>query len=125
MTILFSQTYTAPDGSTRRPLWERCAETRPYCVSGYENAALAMDALSEESDAASLALSRVAVEDYLREDSSVALFPPDKNDPETGHFVELDGHLPEDDRRCFNGPSMAHALNAAAHAVLDEKGVAP
>ena len=125
MTIPFSQPYTAPDGSTRRPLWERCRDTRPYCVSGYENVALAMDALSEESDAAALALSRVAVEDWLREDSSITLFPQDKNDPKTGHFLELDGHLPEEDRRAFTGPSMAHALNAAAHAVLDAKGVAP
>lgn len=68
------------------------------------------------------AVIRCFVEDWLlKNDQFIALFPPDPNDRKTGHFLELDNHAPPDTRPCFNGPTLLHALIAAATTLCDQQ----
>lgn len=130
MNIPFTHPYTAPDGTTRRPLCERVPECVPviegllvnldgiamYAPFGYVETIGKPDSrqVARLSEAASFALWRVAVEDWLLvntpdclltlvsgSDGFAACWPP--NDPNAM-------------------PTMLDALNAAAHAVADAIG---
>lgn len=132
--------FTAPDGSTRRPIVERVPECRrlpsgaDLCLPvDYENPKSKRPWIwirsrgdlcdsVEPKNGVALALCRVACEDWLRSEFP-CYFPKDENDRETGHFLELDHQYDENDRRLFNGPTIHHALVSAAHAVADAKGI--
>ena len=120
--IPFAEPYRAPDGSERRSLWTRVPETRPPNLThepgGCWHETVAFDA--PISDTAASALARVAVEDWLL-----------KQNCALHHWDDLwKVRLPTGmiDKRytwTTNHSTANAALNAAAHAVADAKGVEP
>lgn len=161
MSVPFVHSYTAPDGTTRRPLIDRVPEIRPVRVVksakllGYSltPSGLEMDAActyEKYPEPVESALWRCAVEDWLStqscgcciKDHTGTKFYDESPDGTkhtaavvitwvTGGSLGLRGVDVEwrDDNRTadcfFDGPTLLHALNAAAHAVADAMGVEP
>lgn len=132
---IYAGPYTAPDGTTRRGLLERCPPALPRFV---------VQGCPPEVNAA---LCRVAVEDWLAEQScGVKILDHTSGtayDGEGEHLltascvvtwvgggslglsgVAVDWRDDGSTADCvFNGLTLHHALVAAAHAVLDAQGV--
>jgi len=127
MSIPFTQPYTAPDGTKRRPLAERVPECVPkHCGIGWVGGRPDQACLMGERDESGAyypsaipasvlsALWRVAVEDWLLGQSKC-------------RWINIEQHASYvviwRDGRQFAKETMADALNAAAHAVADALGV--
>jgi hypothetical protein len=125
MSVPFTQPFTAPDGSQRRPLAERVPECWPNALNTPQLSPPEARIDITSVVAANLfpdiaaALWRVAVEDWLLSSKDVWLGTDD-----VGSSVHIPGTLPPENGTSV-GPKMAHALNAAAHAVADAMGIAP
>lgn len=122
--MLYVTEYTAPDGTKRRPLVERVPEldTVHIAVSG---GVLMMPRDMQEVIAASMF--RCAVEDWLTSKECWTLTILSENpDPPVGtreFCIEWADIAIEEDCRDFRGPTIHHALIAAAHAVADAQGI--
>ncbi len=146
---LYFQPFTMPDGSTRRPLFERCEAMRPAQFATrliYRNPndgpGLLMDHRDEFGeqvltehyhrawiDEIAAALCRCAVEDWLRRDEATEIRlccdNPDPTDENPQCAVEYCDYATYSDIETYRGPTIHHALIEAAHSVLDSQGVSP
>lgn len=130
LRAIYTGPYTAPDGTERRGLWDRCPAAAPNDIISYDadtgrqwgHPQDLAPILSDEDDIANAALCRVAVEDWLgltlhfavttTQNSVVSTVMLRGGDVDLGSFETT-----------FDGRTIQHALVAAAHAVLDAQGV--
>ena len=133
---LYFSEFTMPDGNKRRPLFEREPKMRPEGLGDPEQIedtpAIAFRYAQQALDGGyrnrvgiayaplAAALCRCSVHDWLMYDSLAVSFEHGSKDND----VVVVPVSKAEDSHTHSGPTIHHALIAAAHSVLDAQGVA-